>query len=59
MKLPNITVKCDFDDIQQIVDEVKGLQTYKLFEGDDMILINRAELVEILLKHLRTESKYD
>lgn len=59
MKLPNITVKCDFDDIQQIIDEVKELQTYKLFEGDDMILINRAELVEILLKHLRTESEYD
>lgn len=59
MKLPNITVKCDFDDIQQIIDEVKGLQTYKLFEDDDMILINRAELVDILVKHLRTESEYD
>lgn len=59
MKLPNITVKCDFDDIQQIIDEVKGLQTYKLFEDDDMILINRAELVGILVKHLRTESEYD
>lgn len=59
MKLPSITVKCDFDDIQQIIDEVKCLQTYKLFEGDDMILIDRAELVDILIKHLRTESKYD
>ena len=59
MKLPSITVKCDFDDIQQIVDEIKELQTYKLFEDDDMILINRAELVKILLKHLRTESEYD
>lgn len=59
MKLPSITVKCDFDNIQQIVDEIKELQTYKLFEDDDMILINRAELVKILLKHLRTESKYD
>ena len=59
MKLPNITVKCDFDDIQQIIDEVKSLQTYKLFEDDDMILIDRAELVDILVKHLRTESEYD
>lgn len=59
MKLPSITVKCDFDNIQQIIDEVKDLQTYKLFEGDDMILINRAELVDILVKHLRTESEYD
>lgn len=59
MKLPSITVKCDFDDIQQIIDEVKELQTYKLFEDDDMILISRAELVKILLKYLRTESEYD
>lgn len=59
MALANIVVKCDFDNIQQIIDEVKGLQTYKLSENDDMILIDRAELVDILAKHLRTESEYD
>ncbi len=58
MKL-HVDVKCDFDDIQQIIDEVKCLQTYKLFEGDDMILINRADLVDILVKHLRTRGGQD
>ena len=58
MKLPlNLTFKVDLDDIQNIIDEIKGLQTYKLAEDDKMILIERAALVEILQRHLRVKEK--
>ena len=35
MKLPKLTVYVDLDGIETIIDEIKELQTYKLFETDD------------------------
>lgn len=35
---------------QKLIDEIKKLQTYKLSEKDDMILINKQEVISIILK---------
>jgi len=52
MKL-EIPVKADFDDIQDMIDEIKRLQTYKLFEGDDMVLVDIDAVVAIMVNHIR------
>ena len=54
MKL-EIPVKADFDNIQDMVDEIKKLQTYKLFEGDDMVLVNLDAVVAVMTNHVRTD----
>lgn len=56
MNLPKITVEARFDKIEAIVDEINSLQIYKLFEDDDMVLINRAEVDEILARHVEVVS---
>ncbi len=53
MKL-EIPIKVDFDDIQDMVDEIKRLQTYKLFEGDDMVLVDLNAVVAIIVNHIKT-----
>ena len=54
-----LTINLFFDDIQAIIEEIAKLQTYKLFENDDMILIDRTELVSILGKHVKIETEKD
>ena len=48
-----ITVKVDFDDVQTMIDELKKLQTYKMFEGDDTTLVELDDVISILAKHIR------
>lgn len=52
MKL-EIPAKVDFDDVQAMIDELKKLQTYKLFEGDDTVLVELDDVISILAKHIR------
>ena len=52
MKL-EIPVKVDFDDVQAMIYELKKLQTYKLFEGDDTVLVELDDVISILAKHIR------
>ena len=54
MKLPPLSVAVRIEGIEEIIDEIKALQTFKLFENDDMILVDRAEVAEILQKHIKT-----
>lgn len=54
MKL-EIPVKADFDNIQDMINEIKRLQTYKLFEGDDMVLVNLDAVVAIMANHVRAD----
>ena len=58
MELPS-KITISFDNIKAIIEEIENLQTYKLFENDDMILIDRTELVDILSKHVETETEKD
>lgn len=54
MKL-EIPVKADFDDIQDMIDEIKRLQTYKLFEGDDMVLVDLDAVVAVMANHVKAD----
>ena len=54
MKL-EIPVKVYFDDVQGMIDEVKKLQTYKLFEGDDMVLVDLDAVVAIMANHVEAD----
>lgn len=56
MKL-KIPVEVDLNGIDSIVDEIKRLQTYKLFEGDDMVLVNLDDVAEILMNHIEAKRK--
>ena len=54
MKLET-SIKVDFDDIQDMIDEIKRLQTYKLFEGDDMVLVDLDAVVAIMANHVKAD----
>ena len=54
MKL-EIPVKVYFNDVQGMIDEVKKLQTYKLFEGDDMVLVDLDAVVAIMANHVEAD----
>ena len=36
---------------QNLINEIKKLQTYKLYENDSMILINKDEVIITILKY--------
>ena len=56
MKLPlTITVYVELDEIETIIDEIKSLQTYKLSEKDEMLLVSREAVTEILAKHVKAQ----
>ena len=51
-----IPVKVDIAGIEKLIDELKGLQTYKMHEGDDQILVDRDEVVRIFADHVKAEA---
>lgn len=51
-----IPIRVYMGEIEEIINELKHLQTYKLFEGDDEVLINRDGVIKIFANHLRTET---
>lgn len=53
--LLTVTVKACVDDIKGLVEQLKRLQTYKVFEGDDMTLVNIDDVIEIFTNHIRAE----
>lgn len=50
-----IKIKVELDGIDEIIQELQELQTYKLFETDEMLLVSRADVAEILARHVRTK----
>lgn len=50
-----IPIRVYMGKIEEIINELKHLQTYKLFEGDDKVLINRDDVIKIFANHLCTE----
>lgn len=50
-----VIVKCT--EIDELIDEIKHLQTYKLFEGDEQVLIDRDDTIEIFAKHIRASAQ--
>lgn len=51
-----IPIRVYMGEIEEIINELKHLQTYKLFEEDDKVLINRDDVIKIFVNHLRTET---
>ena len=49
------SIKVYFDDIQGMINEVKRLQTYKLFEGDDMVLVGLDAIVAVMANHVKAD----
>ena len=47
-----IPIEIVFDDVNSVIDELGKLQTYKLFEGDDMILVDVDDVVDVLTRHV-------
>ena len=50
-----IPIRVYMGEIEEIINELKYLQTYKLFEGDNEVLINCNDVIKIFANHLRTE----
>lgn len=52
MRLPrHLKIKVELDDIEAILDEIKALPTHTIGE-DDLILVDRAAVGEILSRHV-------
>lgn len=42
-------------ELEEIINELKHLQTYKLFEGSDKVLVDCDDAVKIFANHLHAE----
>lgn len=51
-----IKVKVELDGIDEILQELQELQTYKLFETDEMLLVSRADVADILTRHVKAKT---
>ena len=54
IELP-IKINVELDGIDEILQELQELQTYKLFETDEMLLVSRADVADILARHVRAK----
>ena len=52
-----IPVVVDIDAVAELIEELKDLQTYKLGVGDDIILVDRDEVVEIFKNHVKAKQR--
>ena len=50
-----IPIKVDIYKIEELIDQLKHLQTYKLDAGDEMTLVDRDDVVEIIADHVKAE----
>lgn len=57
MKL-EIPIIVGFDDLESLLDDLKKLQTYKLFEGDEMVLVDIEDVAKVLMDHVKAR-KFD
>ena len=51
----SVQVKVDFDDMKALFDDIGNLQTYKFFEGNDMVLANIEDIKGVLTKHVKAK----
>lgn len=56
MKL-EIPIIVGFDDMESLLDDLKKLQTYKLSEGDEMVLVDIEDVADVLVKHIKAKEK--
>ncbi len=51
MKL-EIPIKVELKGIDELIEELKALQTYKLSEDDDMLLVSLDDVAEVFANHV-------
>ena len=51
-----ISVKIYFGEIEEIIKELRQLQTYKLFEGAEEVLVDINDVAMVLAKHVKATS---
>ena len=51
----SVQIKADFDDMKALLEDIGNLQTYKLSEGDDMVLADIEDIKCILAKHVKAK----
>lgn len=54
MKL-EIPIIVGFDDMESLLDDLKKLQTYKLAEGDEMVLVDIEDVAKVLMDHVKAK----
>lgn len=52
-----IPIVVDIDAVEELLEELKRLQTYKLGAGDDLILVDRDDVVEIITMHIEAKQR--
>lgn len=52
-----IPVKIYFGEIEEIIKELGQLQTFKLFEGAEEVLVDANEVISVLARHVKVNSK--
>ena len=55
MAIAKIAVKADVSEIENLIDQLKDLQTYKLYEGADQTLVDLYDVVKIFADHVEAE----
>lgn len=50
-----IPIEVDFDDLKSLLDDLGKLQKYKLFEGDEMVLVDVDDVADVLVKHIKAK----
>ena len=50
-----VTINAKLDNILDVAKDIAKLQTYKLFEDDDMLLVERDDVVEVLKRHIKCD----
>lgn len=50
-----IPVNVNLEEVEKLISELKRLQTYKLAEGDEKILVDSDDVIKILFNHLKAE----
>ena len=53
----SVTINARFDSILDIAQGIGELQTYKLFPDDDMLLVERNDVLEVLKRHVVVEKE--
>ena len=53
-----IPIKVYMEEIEELIEELKQLQTYKLAEGDDMKLVPVDDVIKVLSRHVKTSGHW-
>ena len=55
MAIVEIAVKADVSEIENLIDQLKDLQTYKFYEGAEQTLVDIDEVVKIFTDHVEAK----